>query len=103
MDDSPIHRSKAVMERIEVIPLELAPHPHYSPDLAPSDFFLFGYIKQKLPVMNSALQTSWGPHQRRVFYDSESSSSKCFYAMETSTTSIYRTLKFLFFIEVNDD
>jgi hypothetical protein len=26
----------------------LAPHPPYSPDLAPSDFFLFGYIKQKI-------------------------------------------------------
>ena len=25
-----------------------APHPPYSPDLAPSDFFLFGYVKEKL-------------------------------------------------------
>jgi hypothetical protein len=24
------------------------PHPAYSPDLAPSDFFLFGYLKSKL-------------------------------------------------------
>lgn len=24
------------------------PHPPYSPDLAPSDFFLFGYLKFKL-------------------------------------------------------
>jgi hypothetical protein len=24
------------------------PHPPYSPDLAPSDFFLFGYVKKKL-------------------------------------------------------
>jgi hypothetical protein len=24
------------------------PHPAYSPDLAPSDFFLFGYLKEKL-------------------------------------------------------
>jgi len=23
------------------------PHPSYSPDLAPSDFFLFGYLKGK--------------------------------------------------------
>jgi hypothetical protein len=23
------------------------PHPHYSPDLGPSDFFLFGYLKEK--------------------------------------------------------
>jgi hypothetical protein len=25
-----------------------APHSPYSPDLAPSDFFLFGYVKEKL-------------------------------------------------------
>jgi hypothetical protein len=28
-----------------------APHPHYSPDLAPSDFFLFGYVKERLKGM----------------------------------------------------
>jgi hypothetical protein len=28
--------------------LEIAPHPPYSPDLAPSDFFLFGHVKHAL-------------------------------------------------------
>jgi hypothetical protein len=28
--------------------LRMAPHPPYSPDLAPSDFFLFGYVKRAL-------------------------------------------------------
>jgi hypothetical protein len=28
--------------------LKPAPHPPYSPDLAPSDFFLFGYVKRTL-------------------------------------------------------
>jgi transposase len=28
--------------------LQLATHPPYSPDLAPSDFFLFGYVKNRL-------------------------------------------------------
>jgi transposase len=28
--------------------LWLAPHPPYLPDLAPSDFFLFGYVKERL-------------------------------------------------------
>jgi hypothetical protein len=27
---------------------KFAPHPPYSPDLAPSDFFLFGYLKREL-------------------------------------------------------
>jgi transposase len=28
--------------------MKQAPHPPYSPDMAPSDFFLFGYVKRKL-------------------------------------------------------
>jgi hypothetical protein len=28
-----------------------APHPPYSPDLAPSNFFLFGYVKERLKGM----------------------------------------------------
>jgi hypothetical protein len=28
--------------------MKQTPHPLYSPDLAPSDFFLFGYVKRKL-------------------------------------------------------
>jgi hypothetical protein len=31
--------------------LRLAPNPPYSPDLAPSDFFLFGYVKESLKGM----------------------------------------------------
>ena len=32
--------------------LERLPHPPYSPDLAPSDFFLFGYLKKMLEGKN---------------------------------------------------
>jgi hypothetical protein len=28
--------------------MKRTPHPPYSPDLAPLDFFLFGYVKRKL-------------------------------------------------------
>jgi hypothetical protein len=45
MDNSPVHRSKSVMTKIAGMPIQLAPHPPYSPDLAPSDFFLFGHLK----------------------------------------------------------
>jgi transposase len=31
--------------------LRLAAHPPYSPDLAPFDFFLFGYLKERLKGM----------------------------------------------------
>jgi histone-lysine N-methyltransferase SETMAR len=41
MDNSPIHKSKAVIQRIASMWVKLAHNPSYSPDLAPSDFFLF--------------------------------------------------------------
>lgn len=48
MDNSRVHRSKAVQSFLKNSGLHAAPHPPYSPDLAPSDFYLFGILKQKL-------------------------------------------------------
>jgi hypothetical protein len=48
MDNLPIHKSKAAIRKFASMLVKLAPHPSYSPDLAPSNFFLFGYIKQKI-------------------------------------------------------
>jgi hypothetical protein len=36
------------MDYIGLNRMKSAPHPLYSPDLAPSDFFLSGYVKGKL-------------------------------------------------------
>jgi hypothetical protein len=48
IDNSRIHKSKAATRKITSMRVTIALHPAYSPDLAPSDFFLFGYIKQKI-------------------------------------------------------
>jgi hypothetical protein len=48
MDNSPMHKSKAASQKIASLRLKIAPRPPYSQDLAPSDFVLFGYIKQKI-------------------------------------------------------
>jgi hypothetical protein len=48
MDNSPIHQSKAIMDEMANIPVQLAPHRPYSPYLAPSDFVLFGCLKVKM-------------------------------------------------------
>jgi transposase len=48
MNNSPIHKSKITIRKIASMQVKLAPRPSYSQDLAPSDFFLFGYIKQKI-------------------------------------------------------
>lgn len=44
-DNAPSHR---VPEKFEELGLKRLPHPPYSPDIAPSDFFLFGYLKKQL-------------------------------------------------------
>jgi hypothetical protein len=36
------------IEKIGELDVIMAPQPFYSPDLAPCDFFLFGYLKQQL-------------------------------------------------------
>ena len=47
-DNAPVHKSTVVTAKIQELRIELLPHPPYSPDLAPSDYFLFGNLKQHL-------------------------------------------------------
>jgi hypothetical protein len=48
VDSAKIHTSKMSIEKIEELSFILVPQPCYFPDLAPCDFFLFGYLKQHL-------------------------------------------------------
>ena len=47
-DNAPAHSSWIVKDVFREFPWELLPHPPYSPDLAPSDFFLFPKLKKHL-------------------------------------------------------
>jgi histone-lysine N-methyltransferase SETMAR len=47
-DNARPHTAKMTLEFLVQNGMERAPHPPYSPDLAPSDFYLFGYIKHLL-------------------------------------------------------
>ncbi|VVC40054.1 Hypothetical protein CINCED_3A010488 [Cinara cedri] len=47
-DNAPCHKSMKTMEKLHELGFELLPHPPYSPDLAPSDFFLFSDLKRTL-------------------------------------------------------
>ena len=47
-DNARPHVAKVSTDYIGRNRMKQAPHPPYSPDLAPSDFFLFGYVKGKL-------------------------------------------------------
>ena len=47
-DNAPAHRSLIAMRKIHEIGFELVDHPPYSPDLAPSDYYLFPKLKKHL-------------------------------------------------------
>jgi hypothetical protein len=47
-DNARPYMSKVSTDYITRNGMKRAPHPRYSPDLAPSDFCLFGYVKRKL-------------------------------------------------------
>jgi hypothetical protein len=48
LDNAPAHNSRLSSEEIESVKAQRVLHPLYRQDLAPSDFFLFGYLKEKL-------------------------------------------------------
>ena len=47
-DNARVHTCKVAMDAVERNGYELIPHPAYSPDLAPSDFFLFPNLKKDI-------------------------------------------------------
>ena len=47
-DNAPAHKAEVAMAAIREAGFELLEHPPYSPDLAPSDFYLFPRLKEQL-------------------------------------------------------
>ena len=47
-DNARVHTCKIAMDAVELNGYELMPHPAYSPDLAPSDYFLFPNLKKDI-------------------------------------------------------
>jgi hypothetical protein len=57
-DNARPHTVKITSQFMEQNSMQMAPHPAYSPDLAPPDFYLFGYVKQLLSGCQFADQNS---------------------------------------------
>ncbi len=47
-DGAPAHRADIVVNFLQATGTNILPHPPYSPDLAPSDFFLFARLKKNM-------------------------------------------------------
>jgi histone-lysine N-methyltransferase SETMAR len=55
-ENAPAHTSQVAMAAATDCGFEIFPHPPYSPDLAPSDFYLYPKLKTKLL---EAMKVSW--------------------------------------------
>ena len=51
-DNVGVHTCKVAMDAVERNGYELIPYPAYSPDVAPSDFFLFPNLKKDIPGLH---------------------------------------------------
>ena len=47
-DNAPCHKLIATMAKLHEVCFKLLPHPAYSPDLAPSNYWLFADLKRML-------------------------------------------------------
>ena len=47
-DNTPPHKAAVTMATIRDCGFEIVPHPPYSPDLAPSDYYLFPNLKKHI-------------------------------------------------------
>jgi hypothetical protein len=54
LDNERPHNSHQSNDRLQSTKAQRMPQPAYSPDLAPSDFFLFGFLKQQLQGVHLA-------------------------------------------------
>jgi len=64
-DNAPAHTALSVREFLATKQITIFEHPAYSPDLAPTDFFLFPKIKEILRGILMTLMTS-GVIQRQL-------------------------------------
>ena len=74
-DNAPPHTSAKTRETIDSMGWTTLPHPPYSPDLAPSDYHLFGPMNLHMKGMRhesdddfKAVLTTWLRRQPQEFY-----------------------------------
>jgi histone-lysine N-methyltransferase SETMAR len=61
-DNAPVHTATSVVDFLAAKGVKMIPHPPYSPDLAPGDFFLFPRVKSELAgqtLTQESFKNSW--------------------------------------------
>ena len=75
-DHAPCHKSLATMDKLNELTFELLPHPPYSPDMAPSEYYLFADLKKML--------------QEKRFYSNEEVIAETNACFENKDKSFYK-------------
>jgi histone-lysine N-methyltransferase SETMAR len=72
-DNAPVHTAEKVQRFLAKRQIQVIPHPPYSPDLAPADYFLFPMLKRELAGLSMTLDEfkrsgrgSSGPSPKRT-------------------------------------
>jgi histone-lysine N-methyltransferase SETMAR len=69
IDNAKPHNSRLSLQKIEEYGFIRVPQPPYSPDLAPCDFFLFGYLKSQLEGKTFSAENSLKTKVERILRD----------------------------------
>lgn len=70
-DNAPCHNNALVRQKLQEHSIKTVPHPPYSPDLAPSDYYLFRVWKNYRSGTHSKSEHEV-EEEARVFFDSKS-------------------------------
>jgi histone-lysine N-methyltransferase SETMAR len=71
-DNAPVHTAAIVKNWLAARAIQMLPHPPYSPDLTPADFFLFRKVKEELAglyLTQDSLKSSWEGVLRTIAED----------------------------------
>lgn len=68
-DNAPAHTAARTLDFLQTSGVQLLPHPPYSPDLAPCDFFLFPTIKKSMRGRSFNNSNDAVDEFRRAFFD----------------------------------
>ena len=72
-DNAKPHVSKKTTMKMEELRLGRLPHPAYSPDISPNDFFLYGYMKSRLVGRTHPDSSALFASIKEIFFDIQKS------------------------------